>query len=81
MAKREDFFECILSSDNNEYRFHFRAWNAEDAETHFRAALLADGVTVPGTLLIRSPRGEILKRAPFGPSTPGGGARPGPSPR
>ena len=69
MAKREEFFECTLASDNNEYRFHFRAWNAEDAEAHFREALHANGVAVPGTLLIRDPQGRVVRHSAYTPTS------------
>ena len=59
---REKFFECVFAPDRNEYRFHVRAWSAEQAEAHFRASLRENGVREPGTLLIRDRKGvEVLR--------------------
>lgn len=59
---REKFFECVFAPDRNEYRFHVRAWSAEQAEEHFRASLRDNGVREPGTLLIRNRKGvEVLR--------------------
>ena len=61
-STREDFFECVFAPDRNEYRFHVRAWSAEQAEVHFRASLRENGVREPGTLLIRNRKGvEVLR--------------------
>ncbi len=81
MAKREDFFECTLACDNNEYRFHFRAWSGEDAEAHFREALQANGVTFPGTLMIRNPQGQVVRHAAYTPTAPADAGGPISSPR
>ena len=62
MASREQFFECIFSPDGNEYRFHVRAWNAQEAEEQIKNSLRDNGVRENGTLLIRDPKGtEILR--------------------
>jgi hypothetical protein len=59
---RESFFECVLAQDGNEYRFHVRAWTAEEAEQHIRASLRENGVREPGTLVVRNRRGaEVLR--------------------
>jgi len=61
-GSREKFFECVFAPDRNEYRFHVRAWSAEQAEAHFRASLRENGVREPGTLLIRNRKGvEVLR--------------------
>ena len=61
-GSREKFFECVFAPDRNEYRFHVRAWSAEQAEEHFRASLRDNGVRDPGTLLIRNRKGvEVLR--------------------
>ena len=61
-SPREDIFECVFAPDRNEYRFHVRAWSAEQAEAHFRASLRENGVREPGTLLIRNRKGvEVLR--------------------
>jgi len=65
MSAREQFYECTLSCDNNEYQFHFRAWNAADAERHFRDALVANGLTARGALLIRDAKGNLLRRSTY----------------
>ena len=52
----------FVAPDRNEYRFHVRAWSAEQAEAHFRASLRENGVREPGTLLIRNRKGvEVLR--------------------
>lgn len=66
---REQFFECTFASGRNEYRFHCRAWDPDEAEAHFRSLLASDGVADPGTLLIRNLRGQVLRRGDFGTST------------
>ncbi len=73
MAAREQFFECTLACDNNEYQFHFRAWNAADAERHFRECLVANGLTARGALLIRDSKGNLLRRGTY-PDPPVGDA-------
>jgi hypothetical protein len=67
MTKREVFFECILVSERNEYQFHFRAWNAVEAEIHFRETLGAYGLTSAGSLVIRNARGQVVRRAEYRP--------------
>jgi len=57
IPKREPFFECVFVCDRNEYVFHFRAWNAAEAEHHLREQLRAHGVTASGELRVRDPRG------------------------
>ncbi len=68
---REQFFECTFASGRNEYQFHCRAWNPDEAEEHFRSLLVSDGVVDPGTLLVRNLRGQVLRRGDYGPSTVG----------
>jgi hypothetical protein len=61
---REKSYECVFAQDRNEYRFHVRAWNAQEAEEHFRASLHDNGVRDGGTLSIRDRRGaEVLRSA------------------
>jgi hypothetical protein len=60
MSTRERFFECVLSQDREEYRFHVRAWSARDAEEEARASLRESGVREPGMLRIRDPKGVEL---------------------
>jgi hypothetical protein len=69
MNKRGRFFECVFSSEGNDYQFHFKAWNEEEAELHFRETLRGYGVRSHGTLLIRNPKGQIIRRAEYTPST------------
>lgn len=65
MRARERFFECIFSQDGNEYRFHVRAWSAEEAEAHIRTSLHDNGVREPGTLLVRDGKGAELLRSGY----------------
>jgi hypothetical protein len=62
---RENSFECVFAQDRNEYRFHVRAWNAQEAEAQFRASLLDNGVRDGGTLSIRDRRGAEVLRSDF----------------
>ena len=71
MAKREAFYECVLSAERNEYRFHFRAWSAEAAAVALGAELHAYGFTAPGTIEVRDARGRLVARAAY---DPGAGA-------
>lgn len=65
MQKREGIFECVFASDGNEYPFHLRAWNEEEAELHLRDLLHEYGVRSPGTLLIRNLKGQVVRRADY----------------
>jgi hypothetical protein len=76
MAKREAFFRCVFASDRNEYQFHFRAWDEEDAEAHFREALRGNGVRSTGELVIADSTGKVVRRSTYDPA-----ARPAASPR
>ncbi|HEU4383988.1 MAG TPA: hypothetical protein VFR85_10880 [Anaeromyxobacteraceae bacterium] len=73
MGKRESFFSCVFASEKNEYQFHFRAGDAEDAEIHFRQALHGNGVGSRGELVIRNPRGEVVRRSLYEPVARGEG--------
>jgi len=64
-AAREKFFECVFSQDRNEYRFHVRAWDPQEAEEQLRASLRDNGVRPPGTILIRDTDGTELLRAEY----------------
>ncbi len=76
--KREPFFECVFSVDRNEYRFHFRAWTAEEAEAHLRDELREYGVDVPGELRVIDRKGRVLLRSEYLPARRGNRpARPG----
>ena len=86
MAKREAFFLCVFASDRNEYQFHFRAWDEEDAESHFREALRGNGVDSTGELVIADSTGKIVRRSFYDPtdrlaasSRPEPGRKPGPA--
>jgi hypothetical protein len=70
MISRERFYECILTQDRNEYRFHVRAWNAREAEEEVCASLRENGVKEPGTLHVRNPKGveEVTSSYAFGPA-------------
>lgn len=68
MAKREPFFECVFVSEGNEYRFHIRAWNAEEARYHLRNELRSYGVTASGELRLFGLRGGLLQRSTFDPA-------------
>ena len=65
MAPRERFFVCVFEQDRNEYRFHVRAWTAEEAEAHLRASLREDGVRDPGSIVVRDERGAVLASSPY----------------
>jgi hypothetical protein len=65
MSSRERFFECVLSQDTDEYRFHVRTWNAKDAEEEARASLRSSGVQDQGTLQIRDPKGVEIVHASY----------------
>jgi hypothetical protein len=65
MATRENFFECIFNPDGNEYRFHVRAWNAQEAEEHIKVSLRDNGVRDSGTLLIRDLKGAEIRRSAY----------------
>jgi hypothetical protein len=61
-GSRENFYECVFAPERNEYRFLVRAWNAKEAEEHFRSSLRENGVREAGTLLIRDRKGvEVLR--------------------
>lgn len=70
MGSRERFFECVLTQERNEYRFHVRAWNAREAEQEVVASLRENGVTEPGTLHVLNPKGveEITSSYALGPA-------------
>ena len=72
MARREVFFLCVFASDRNEYQFHFRAWDALEAELHLRDALRGNGVSSSGELVIRNPKGQVVRRSAYDPSAPPG---------
>jgi len=74
MSKREGFFECVFASEGNEYQFHLRAWNEQEAEQHFRETLGGYGVRSSGTLSIRDLKGRVLRRAGYEPTADGGEA-------
>jgi hypothetical protein len=65
MSSREQFFECVLRQDRDEYRFHVRAWNAKAAEEEARASLRNSGIQESGMLAIRDPKGVELVRSSF----------------
>jgi hypothetical protein len=65
MSSRERFFECVLNQDADEYRFHVRAWNVKEAEVEARASLRSSGVSDPGTLHIRDPKGVEIVHASY----------------
>ncbi len=71
MAKREPFFECVLVADRNEYRFHLRAWTAEEAELHFREELRSNGVTASGELQVLDRNGGLARRSAYAPDPAG----------
>jgi hypothetical protein len=64
-SHREIFFDCRFSQEQNEYQFHVRAWNAKEAEEHFRASLRDNGVGESGTLSIRNGKGVELLRSTY----------------
>ena len=70
MSSREKFFECVLSQEKDEYRFHVRAWSARDAEEEARASLRDGGVREPGTLRFRDSKCVELVQASYA-SAPG----------
>ena len=65
MAKREGFYDCVFSSDRNEYQFHLRAWDGEEAERRLRELLQGYGIGAKGTLLIRDLRGRLVRQAAY----------------
>jgi hypothetical protein len=64
-TRRERSFECVFAHDRNEYRFHVRAWNAQEAEEQLRASLHDNGVRDAGTLSILDRRGAELRRSDY----------------
>jgi hypothetical protein len=65
VTTREPFFECVLVCDRNEYRFHFRAWSAEQAELHLREELLEAGARERGEVQVFDTKGRLLRRGAF----------------
>lgn len=65
MRARESFWECVFNPDGNEYRFHVRAWSAEEAEEHLRASLRENGVREAGAILVRDRRGVDVRRSGY----------------
>ncbi len=64
MAPRERFYECVLALDQNEYRFHVRAWTAEEACDHLGASLRENGLLDAGELVVLDGKGgELLRRS------------------
>ena len=70
VAKREPFFECVFVSERNEYRFHFRAWTAAEAEYHLRRQLEESGVAADGELRVLDAKGRLLRTSPYRPVLP-----------
>jgi len=66
MPIRERFFECIFATKRNEYRFHVRAWNAQQALEHLRDDLRGCRVAAAGDLQVLL-RGKVLLRVPYAP--------------
>jgi hypothetical protein len=66
MPMRERFFECIFATEQNEYRFHLREWNAQQALEHLRDDLRGCGVAVAGELRVLR-AGKVLLRLPYAP--------------
>ncbi len=64
-VKREPFFECVFVSEQNEYRFHLRAWTAADAEQVLADELRANGVTSRGELRILDSKGRVTRRGKY----------------
>ena len=64
-SHRENSYECIFAQDRNEYHFHVRAWNAKEAEEHFRASLHDNGVRDDGTMSIRDRKGAEVLRSDY----------------
>jgi hypothetical protein len=75
-VKRERFFECLFVSDRNEYRFHFRAWSAEEAGQHLLDDLRDHGLTASGELRVLDPRGRVVLRSEYVPGPGRSGPRP-----
>jgi len=65
MSKREGFYDCVYSSDRNEYRFFLRAWNEEEAARRLRDLLLSYDIRTVGTLVVMDRKGRIVRRADF----------------
>ena len=65
MRSRESFYECVYVRDGSEYRFHVRAWDAKEAEAHFRAELLADGIREPGKLVVLGRKGTPVLQTEY----------------
>ncbi len=66
MTSREPFYECMFVSERNEYRFHVRAWTADEAEAHLRSALESSGLTAEGEPRVLDSKGRLLRRSAFG---------------
>jgi hypothetical protein len=60
MPIRERFFECIFTTERNEYRFHIRAWNAQQALEQLRDELRGR-VTVAGEVRVLLGGKELLR--------------------
>jgi hypothetical protein len=69
MSLREPFFECVFVSGRNEYRFHVRAWTAEEAECHLREALQSHGLVARGEVRVQDARGRLVRRGRFEPTS------------
>jgi hypothetical protein len=65
MTSHEQFFECTLVLDLNEYCFHIRAWDAAEAEDHLCTSLRENGLHQPGAIFIRDGRGTVLRSASY----------------
>jgi hypothetical protein len=65
ISHREKSFECVFARDRNEYRFHVRAWNAQEAEERLRASLRDNGVLEAGTLSILDRKGAEVLRSEY----------------
>jgi hypothetical protein len=74
-VKRERFYECVLVSDRDEYRFHFRAWDAEEAEQRLMDDLREHGLTVAGELRVLDLKGKVIRRGQYVPGPVGAGLR------
>jgi len=67
MTSRESFFECRYTSAVGVYELQVRAWTASEAESLFRDALEACGVTTPGAVVVVGPRG-LVRRSSYAPA-------------
>ncbi len=64
MRDRETYFEC-RQAGIPEQKAYVRAWSYAEAEMIFRERLSAEGVTAPGTIVVKAPGRNATDRAEY----------------